>query len=210
MLRGDGRGEGGGGHGGKDSLWMAAKVSEEVVSVCAGCPDISLRVTPDIKHAGRSSLVLVDLSGGHARLGGWALVQTFKQLGDMKYDCDTALLKRAFRATQCLLRERVLLAGHDRSDGGLLTRVLEMCFGGDCVMEATTENSVMEFLFNEELGLVVEVPARVLVKTQTANRVKVSVNGAVVLDEDEKALHDLWEATSFELDKLQWNQEGCL
>ena len=42
-----------------------------------------------------------------------------------------------------------------------------------------------------------------MVKTQAANRVKVSVNGAVVLDEDEKALHYLWEATSFELDKLQ-------
>ena len=43
----------------------------------------------------------------------------------------------------------------DLSDGGLLTTVLEMCFGGDCgcVMEATTESSVMEFLFNEELGL---------------------------------------------------------
>ena len=125
----------------------------------AGCPDISLRVTPDMKHAGRSSLVFVDLSGSHARLGGSALVQTFKQLGDMKSDCDTALLKRAFLSTQRLLRERLLLAGHDRSDGGLLTTVLEMCFGGDCgcVMEATTENSVMEFLFNEELGLVVEV-----------------------------------------------------
>ena len=153
--------------GGKDSLSMAAKVGEEVVkapgtlvvSVYAGCPDISLTVTPDIKHAGRSSLVFVDLSGGHARLGGSALVQTFKQLGDATPDCDTALLKRAFRATQRLLRERLLLAGHDRSDGGLLTTVLEMCFGGDCgcVMEATTENSVMEFLFNEELGLVVEV-----------------------------------------------------
>ena len=211
VLRGDGRGDGGGGHGGKESVWMAAKVGEEVVSVCAGCPDISLRVTPDMKHAGRSSLVLVDLSGGHARLGGWALVQTFKQLGDMKYDCDTALLKRAFRATQRLLRERVLLAGHDRSDGGLVTTVLEMCFGGDCgcVMEATMENSVMEFLFNEELGLAVQVPARVIAKTQAANRVKVSVNGAVVLEEDEKALHDLWEATSFELDKLQSNKEGC-
>ena len=184
---------------------MAAKVGEEVVSVYAGCPDISLRVTPDIKHAGRSSLVLVDLSGGHARLGGSALAQTFKQLGDVTPDCDTALLKCAFRATQRLLRECVLLAGHDRSDGGLLTTVLEMCFGGDCgcVMEATTENSVMDFLFNEELGVVVQVPARVLEKTQTVNRVKVSVNGAVVLDEDEKALHDLWEATSFELDKLQ-------
>ena len=187
---------------------MAAKV----VSVYAGCPDISLTVTPDIKHAGRSSLVFVDLSGGHAWLGGSALAQTFKQLGDATPDCDTALLKRAFRTTQRLLRERVLLAGHDRSDGGLLTTVLEMCFGGDCgcVMEATTENSVMEFLFNEELSLVVEVPARVMVKTQAANRVKVSVNGAVVLDEDEKALHDLWEATSFELDKLQWNKVGCL
>ena len=230
--------------GGKDSLSMAAKVGEEVVkapgtlvvSVYAGCPDISLRVTPDVKHAGRSSLVFVDLSGGHARLGGSALAQTFKQLGDASPDCDTALLKRAFRATQRLLRERVLLAGHDRSDGGLLTTVLEMCFGGDCgcVMEATTENSVMEFLFNEELGLVVEVddakvgevlaayeavqvPACVIAKTQVANRVKVSVNGAVVLDEDEKALHDLWEATSFELDKLQSNpacaeqeQEGLM
>ncbi|KAK8833087.1 hypothetical protein WA577_006664 [Blastocystis sp. JDR] len=117
------------------------EVGEEVMRVYAGCPDISLRVTPDIKHAGRSSLVLVDLSGGHARLGGSALAQTFKQLGNVTPDCDTALLKRAFRATQ-----RVLLVGHNRCDGGLLTRVLEMCLGGDCgcVMEATTENSVME------------------------------------------------------------------
>ena len=97
----------------------------------------------------------------------------------------------------------MLLAGHDRSDGGVVTRVLEMCFGGDCgcVVEATMENSVMEWLFNEELGLVVEVddakvgkvlaayeavqvPACVIAKTQAANRVKVSVNGAVGLDED--------------------------
>ena len=88
---------------------MAAKVGEEVVWMYAGCPDISLTVTPDIKHAGRSSLVLVDLSGGHARLGGSALAQTFKQVGDVTPDCDTALLKRAFLATQRLLRERVLL-----------------------------------------------------------------------------------------------------
>ena len=97
-----------------------------------------------------------------------------------------------------------------------MNKVLEMCFGGDCgcVMEETTENSVMEFLFSEELGLVVEVddakvgevlaayeavqvPACVIAKTQAANRVKVSVKGAVV-DEDEKALDDLWEATSFQ------------
>ena len=58
VLRGDGRDDGGGGHGGKDSLVKAPGTL--VVSVYAGCPDISLRVTPDIKHAGRSSLVFVD------------------------------------------------------------------------------------------------------------------------------------------------------
>ena len=160
--------------------------------------------------------------------GNWMWASKLEGEGAAMYDsCEAmgkAMLKRAFRATQRLLRERVLLVGHDRWDGGLLTTVLEMCFGGDCgcVMEATTENSVMEWLFNEELGLVVEVddakvgevlaayeaaqvPARVIAKTQAANRVKVSVNGAVVLDGDEKALHDLWEATSFELDKLQSN-----
>ncbi|KAK8812642.1 hypothetical protein WA556_004216 [Blastocystis sp. ATCC 50177/Nand II] len=84
------------------------------VGVSAGCPDISLTVTPDIKHAGRSSLVFVDLSGGHARLGGSAQAQTFKQLGDMKPDCDTALLKRAFpRDPAC--------AGAG-----------DVCLGGDC------------------------------------------------------------------------------
>ena len=58
-------------------------------------------------------LVFVDLSAGHARLGGSALAQVFKQLGDAAPDCDSRMLKRAFRETQRLLRERVLLAGHD-------------------------------------------------------------------------------------------------
>ena len=37
----------------------------------------------------------------------------------------------------------------------------------------------------------VQMPS--VAKTQVANRMKVTVNGAVVLDEDEKALQDLWE-----------------
>ena len=115
---------------------MAAKV----VSMYAGCPDISLTVTPDIKHAGRSSLVFVDLSGGHARLGGSALAQTFKQLGDVTPDCDTALLKRAFRATQRVLRDPACAAGGPRplgrrcgddGAGDVLRRRLRLCDGGD-------------------------------------------------------------------------------
>ena len=78
---------------------MAAKVDEEVVkapgtlvvSVYVGYLAMALTVTPDIKHAGRSSLVFVDLSAGHARLGGSALEQVFKPLSDgrdHRRECD--------------------------------------------------------------------------------------------------------------------------
>ena len=92
------------------------------------------------------SLVFVDLSAGHTRLGGSALAQVFKPLGAAAPDCESRMLKRAFPETQHLLRERVLLAGHDRSDGGLLMRYL--C---GCEMGVTTDASVMA------MGLVAKV-----------------------------------------------------
>ena len=67
-------------------------------------------------------------------------------MDDTASNCDTALLNRAFRNTQHLLHERVLLAGHDWSDGVLLT----MCMCGDYLMDMITHASVM-------MGLVVEV-----------------------------------------------------
>ena len=220
--------------GGKDSLSMAAKVNGElvkapgtlVVSVYAACPDVSLTVTPDLKHPGRSVLLFVDLSAGHYRLGGSALAQTFKQGGNECPDCDTGLLDRGFRATQRLLRERVLLAGHDRSDGGLITTVLEMAFGGNCgvSLDLHSEADLMNVLFNEELGLVVEVseeqmehvmgvykeanvPVEMIGRSVDGDRVSVQFNGETVLDDAMTVLRDLWEATSFELEKLQCNPQ---
>ena len=220
--------------GGKDSLSMAAKVNGElvkapgtlVVSVYAACPDVSLTVTPDLKHPGRSVLLFVDLSAGHYRLGGSALAQTFKQVGNECPDCDTGLLDRGFRATQRLLRERVLLAGHDRSDGGLITTVLEMAFGGNCgvSLDLHSEADLMNVLFNEELGLVVEVseeqmehvmgvykeanvPVEMIGRSVDGDRVSVQFNGETVLDDAMTVLRDLWEATSFELEKLQCNPQ---
>ena len=220
--------------GGKDSLSMAAKVGKElvkapgtlVVSVYAACPDVSLTVTPDLKHPGRSTLLFVDLGDGNQHLGGSALAQTFKQVGDSCPDTDTAVLKRAFRVTQKLLRERLLLAGHDRSDGGLITTVLEMCFGGVCGAELTfpAEARVLETLFNEELGLVMEVddakveevkaayaaaevPCVVIGRTTAADKVTVRFGEQEVLSQPMTTLRGLWMATSFELEKLQCNPE---
>ena len=74
------------------------------------------------------------------------------------------MLEAAFRTTQKLVAERKLLSGHDRSDGGLITALVEMCFAGN--RGATIDVPVVESadataaLFSEELGLVLEVEAR--------------------------------------------------
>jgi phosphoribosylformylglycinamidine synthase len=93
-------------------------------------------VTPDIKLPGRGRLFYIDLGKGAYRMGGSALAQCFMQTGDMSPDIeDAGLLKRAFNAIQRLLAEGLLLSGHDRSDGGLVTTLLEMAFAGNCGLD---------------------------------------------------------------------------
>ncbi|XP_032136242.1 phosphoribosylformylglycinamidine synthase isoform X2 [Sapajus apella] len=128
--------------GGKDSLSMAARVGTEtvrapgslVISAYAVCPDITATVTPDLKHPeGRGHLLYVPLSPGRHRLGGTALAQCFSQLGEHPPDLDLPEnLVRAFSITQGLLKDRLLCSGHDVSDGGLITCLLEMAFAGNC------------------------------------------------------------------------------
>jgi phosphoribosylformylglycinamidine synthase len=132
--------------GGKDSLSMAAKAGSELVrapgqvtlTAYAVCKDVTKTVTPDLKAPGLGELLFVDLSGVDSsgglknRLGGSALTTVFGQIGDDSADVDDVeLLKRAFKAVQLLVSEQLVVAGHDRSDGGLLVTVLEMAFAGN-------------------------------------------------------------------------------
>nr|XP_055223423.1 phosphoribosylformylglycinamidine synthase isoform X4 [Gorilla gorilla gorilla] len=222
--------------GGKDSLSMAARVGTEtvrapgslVISAYAVCPDITATVTPDLKHPeGRGHLLYVPLSPGQHRLGGTALAQCFSQLGEHPPDLDLPEnLVRAFSITQGLLKDRLLCSGHDVSDGGLVTCLLEMAFAGNCGLQVDVPVpgvDVLSVLFAEEPGLVLEVQepdlAQVLKRYRDAGlhclelghtgeagphaMVRVSVNGAVVLEEPVGELRALWEETSFQLDRLQ-------
>lgn len=222
--------------GGKDSLSMAAKVATGglqetvkspgtlVVSAYAPCPDITKVVTPDIKRSGKSRLLLIDLAPGRARLGGSALAQVFGQVGDRSPDVDDpALVRRAFRLVQRLIAEGLILAGHDRSDGGLITTVLEMAFAGNCGLDLSLEQEnedALAALFSEELGLVVEVaardeaavrsrcarhgiPCRPLGRTTKANRIRIRYAGRLVLDEKMRILRRIWEETSHRIERLQ-------
>ena len=165
--------------GGKDSLSMAAKVVHPsgevetvkspgtlVISAYATCPDITKVVTPDIKRPGKSRLIYIDLGNGKNRLGGSAIAHCYKQVGDESPDVDnTQLLKDTFNAIQELIDRGLILSGHDRSDGGLITTLLEMAFSGNCGLEMNFElrikgqelmKEIISLLFSEELGLVIE------------------------------------------------------
>jgi len=226
--------------GGKDSLSMAALAptddgtSEEtvkgpgtlVVSVYAACPDITKTVTPDLK-ATNTELLLVDLGDGKHRLGGSSLAHVYGQVGaDVPDVEDPTRVKLAFEVTQDLIRTERILSGHDRSDGGLITTLLEMAFAGDLGIEVDIPEGVDRFaaLFNEELGLVIEVDASMsdqivaaytdaglavqkLGKTRSDGQVHVRQGPESLLEGDVKTLRDVWEETSFELEKLQANPE---
>ncbi|XP_039297799.1 phosphoribosylformylglycinamidine synthase-like [Nilaparvata lugens] len=161
--------------GGKDSLSMAARVDGKsikapgtlVVSTYAPCPDITLTVTPDLKSPARGregSLLLIDIGCGKVRLGGSALLQCYNQLGNSAPDLDQpVMLVNAFNVMQKLISEKKILAGHDISDGGLVTCLAEMCFGGmsglkvDLTPRIVEDVSPFQVLFSEELGWVIEV-----------------------------------------------------
>jgi len=127
---------------GKDSLsmrteWdgkeMVAPVSL-IVSAFAATPDARAALTPRLRtDAGETELVLVDLGEGRNRLGGSILAQVFSQMGDRCPDLEKpALLKSFFSAIQKLSAENLILAYHDRSDGGLFAAACEMAFAGHC------------------------------------------------------------------------------
>jgi len=228
--------------GGKDSLSMAARAplpeggeelvkapGELVISAYVTCPDVRSTVTPDLELPGRGCLLLVDLGSGKHRLGGSALAQVFNQIGDETPDVDDAdALGRAFAAIQQLIASGVLTAGHDRSDGGLVTTLLEMAFAGNCGIEielaAEDHADPIPHLFAEELGLVMEVdetdveraldvlqradvPCQQIGKTLADPEIRIAVGGHAVLRADMRDLRDLWEETSFRLELEQANPE---
>ena len=76
-----------------------------VVSTYAPCPDITATVTPDLKcPEGEGQLLWVTLGGGRCRLGGSALAQCYRQIGNEAPDLDCPeRLVSAFTVVQKLL-----------------------------------------------------------------------------------------------------------
>ena len=131
---------------GKDSLSMRTAWEENgaakevvaplslVVTAFATVTDARATLTPRLRtDAGDTELLLLDLGGGRNRLGGSILAQVYSRFGNVAPDVDSAVvLKNFFEAIQELSKGNLLLAYHDRSDGGLLATICEMAFAGRC------------------------------------------------------------------------------
>ena len=166
---------------GKDSMSMKMAWSEGsqqkeviaplslVVSAFAPVLDVEKIWTPTLRRpeeVGETIILFVDLALGKRALGGSCLAQVFGQVGDAAPDVhDADLLKDYFDAMEQLHESGIVLAYHDRSDGGLFTTLVEMMFAGrsgleimaDSLCQPASTKNILEALFNEELGAVFQV-----------------------------------------------------
>uniref|UniRef100_A0A4W3JTM2 Phosphoribosylformylglycinamidine synthase n=1 Tax=Callorhinchus milii TaxID=7868 RepID=A0A4W3JTM2_CALMI len=213
--------------GGKDSLSMAARVGSQtvkapgslVISAYAVCPDITATVTPDLKNPEGKGYNL-SLFVSHAlEYCGLARLKTITE-GWLNSDIIINIVNYNY------VTVGLLWAGHDVSDGGLLVCLLEMAFAGNFGVNvdfSTEGESVLELLFAEELGLVLEVSAgdeervrcqymdvglRCLTLGHTgaagpSAMVCVTVDGQTIVEEPLSGLRNVWERPSFLLERLQ-------
>jgi phosphoribosylformylglycinamidine synthase len=136
-----------------------------IASAFARCRDARDALTPQlVLDQGETELWLLDLGGGRHRLGGSSLLQAFDRHGGAPPDLDDpARFVRFFAAVQAANAQGLLLAYHDRSDGGALVALVEMALAGHCGLELDLTgwgDNVLAALFCEELGAVVQVRVR--------------------------------------------------
>lgn len=227
---------------GKDSMsmqtaWQEGELSKRVVAplsliITAFAPvtDIRKSLTPQLKADMDSELLLIDLGKGKNRLGASALAQVFNQLGEEPADVESAeMLKNFFNVIQELNQSQLIMAYHDRSDGGLVACLAEMAFAGNCGLNidlSALADDAKAVLFNEELGAVIQVAAgqieqvnAILEKhslTQVSHRIgkisneqqiKISHSGNQWLSRELIELRAIWSETSFQMQSLRDNSE---
>ncbi|XOV94365.1 MAG: phosphoribosylformylglycinamidine synthase [Bacteroidota bacterium] len=156
---------------GKDSLSMTQKYPDGrkvqapgtvIISSVGEVSDIQKVVTPDLVVKKGSQLLYIDFSGYVFELGGSSFGQINSAVGEKAPDVKADVLKNAFNAVQKLIEEGLVLSGHDVSDGGLITTLLEMNFpnqqGGIKIdLNGFDEKDPIKVLFSERPAIIIQV-----------------------------------------------------
>ena len=198
-----------------------------IVSAFARVDDARRALTPELRtDLPDTELLLIDLGGGRSRLGGSVLAQVYGQTGDCAPDVDDPdRLRQFFEAIQALSREGLLLAYHDRSDGGVFAAACEMMFAARCGLDldlASCGGDALGVLFNEELGALVQARtcdmARVaaalegiavhpLGRINAGGRLCIRNADLCLFDEDRVSLHRAWSSVTNRMQTLRDNAD---
>ncbi len=215
---------------GKDSMSMRTCWQDEhgehqvvapvslIVSAFAPVSDVEKHLTPQLRKTEDSSyLLLLDLAQDANRMGGSCLLQSYARTGGRTPDLDDAqLLKGLFAAVQEMNSRGMLLAYHDRSDGGLFATVAEMLFASRIGVSLSLSGSRVDLirqLFSEELGAVVQVEKSKLTQVQmvldrhgvAATAIgRVNDSAKLVVNSDEEVVLELDRATM----QREWSEMG--
>ncbi len=157
---------------GKDSLSMTQKYPDGktvyspgtvIISSVGEVTDLNKVVEPVLRDVAESILIFIDFSSTQNELGGSSFAQTQNQLGSNTPDVsDSNYFKKAFDVIQDLIKEDLILSGHDISAGGLITTLLELCFskntiGLDLNLSELNSGDIVKMLFSENPGIVIQV-----------------------------------------------------
>jgi phosphoribosylformylglycinamidine synthase len=228
---------------GKDSLSMktvwgdgAARKSvvapvSLIISAFAPVADVRNTWTPQLRtDLGATTLLLIDLGAGANRLGASSLAQVHGALGATPPDLDDASLLTKLAASLAEVRTQgLVVAYHDRSDGGVFATLVEMAFAGHCGLDVKLPagaNGAAGALFSEELGVVLQVKAAQLEAVRAVftrhglaelthaigaptREMRVRIEAATGrIDESWEDLRRAWSETSFRMRELR-DEPGC-
>jgi phosphoribosylformylglycinamidine synthase len=139
------------------------------------------------------------------------------------------LITAFFAAVRELADAGLVLAYHDRSDGGLAITLLEMAFAGraDIDVDLGAVADPVAALFSEELGAVLQLRdgdtgaaleilarhglgahARLIGKAARGRQIRIAANGRHLIDDDRVRLRGLWAGTSWRMQRLR-DTPGC-
>lgn len=231
---------------GKDSLsmrtqWKHGEKSYDVISpvsliVSAAAPvsDVRKTLTPMLQKLDEETLIIfIDLASENHALGGSVLAQVYQELGTTTPDLhDAQLLKNFFNAIQTCNQENLILAYHDRSDGGLFVTLCEMAFAGhiglNIDLSALNQDPIAS-LFNESLGAVIQIrksDLKVLLETLKRFDLTSCTHILGELNQDDEIIFNFnqkllyknsriqlqrwWAETSFRLQSLRDNPKSAL
>ncbi|KAL7625397.1 phosphoribosylformylglycinamidine synthase [Parahypoxylon ruwenzoriense] len=210
-----------------------------VISAFTVVDDVRKTWTPQLRsveEVGETILMFVDLANGKKAMGGSALAQSFGYVGREAPDVrDVDLITDYFDALSQLHQSGVVLAYHDRSDGGLITTVAEMMFAGRCgadlmmdgIANSGSITDMVDALFNEELGAVFQVRASDetnfkrcfatcgpppglirkfgVVQPKSKQTLTIRYGTAPFISLGRREMQQWWAKTSFEMQKLRDN-----